>query len=48
MQARAILEAAAELNKAKKKVFPEIMVSLTGTQNEMKNARIISSDYTLR
>ena len=37
MQARAVLEAAAELTKAKKKVYPEIMVPLIGSRAEMKN-----------
>ena len=35
MQARAILEAAAELQKKKVKVFPEIMVPLVGTEKEL-------------
>ena len=35
MQARAILEAAAELSKKKVKVFPEIMVPLVGTKKEL-------------
>ncbi len=37
MQARAILEAAAELTKKKVKVLPEIMVPLVGHVNEFKN-----------
>jgi pyruvate, orthophosphate dikinase len=37
MQARAILEAAAELTKKKVKVLPEIMVPLVGTKNELSN-----------
>ncbi|HIJ74162.1 MAG TPA: pyruvate, phosphate dikinase [Candidatus Hydrogenedentes bacterium] len=37
MQARAILEAAAELAKKKIKVLPEIMVPLVGTKNELAN-----------
>ena len=35
MQVRAILEAAAELNKAGKKAFPEIMIPVTCTSNEL-------------
>jgi pyruvate, orthophosphate dikinase len=37
MQARAILEATAELRKKKVKVLPEIMVPLVGHQNELIN-----------
>ncbi len=37
MQATAIFEAAAELGKQKKKVFPEVMVPLVGTRAEIKN-----------
>ncbi len=37
MQARAILEAAAELTKKKVKVMPEIMVPLVGHVNELKH-----------
>jgi len=37
MQARAILEAAAELQKKKIKVLPEIMVPLVGTKAELAN-----------
>lgn len=37
MQTRAILEAAAELTKQKKKIYPEIMVPLIGSRQEMKN-----------
>ena len=37
MQARAILEAAAELTKKKVSVIPEIMVPLVGTKNELAN-----------
>jgi pyruvate,orthophosphate dikinase len=37
MQARAILEAAAELTKKKVKVMPEIMVPLVGTRAELAN-----------
>ncbi len=44
MQARAILEAAAELTKEKIKVMPEIMVPLVGTKKELENqAAIINS-----
>jgi pyruvate, orthophosphate dikinase len=35
MQVRAILEAAAELNKSGKKAFPEIMIPVTCTSNEL-------------
>ena len=41
MQARAILEAAAELTKKKIKVLPEIMVPLVSTVNCMKNQEAI-------
>ncbi len=41
MQARAILEAAAELTKKKVKVFPEIMIPLVGHENEFKNQEAI-------
>ncbi|MBI4556765.1 MAG: pyruvate, phosphate dikinase, partial [Candidatus Hydrogenedentes bacterium] len=37
MQARAILEAAAELSKQKVKVLPEIMIPLVGHENEFVN-----------
>ncbi len=37
MQATAILEAAAELTKAKKRIYPEIMVPLIGMRAEMKD-----------
>jgi len=37
MQARAILEAAAELTKKKVKVLPEIMIPLVGHPNELKH-----------
>ncbi|MBN1404936.1 MAG: pyruvate, phosphate dikinase [Candidatus Omnitrophica bacterium] len=37
MQARAVFEAAAELTKKKKKVYPEVMVPVVGTKAEMKN-----------
>lgn len=39
MQARAIIEAACELTKDKKKVFPEIMIPLIGHVNELKNQK---------
>jgi len=39
MQVRAILQAACELHKAKKKVFPEIMIPLVGHVNEFKNQK---------
>ena len=41
MQARAILEAAAELTKKKVKVLPEIMVPLVGTKAELANQRAL-------
>ncbi|GMV90840.1 MAG: pyruvate, phosphate dikinase [Candidatus Hydrogenedentota bacterium] len=41
MQARAILEAAAELTKKKVKVLPEIMIPLVGHENEFKNQAAI-------
>jgi pyruvate,orthophosphate dikinase len=41
MQARAILEAAAELTKKKIKVMPEIMIPLVGHENEFKNQAAI-------
>ncbi|NUM53050.1 MAG: pyruvate, phosphate dikinase [Candidatus Hydrogenedentes bacterium] len=41
MQARAILEAAAELVKQKVKVLPEIMIPLVGHENEFKNQEAI-------
>ena len=41
MQVRAILEAAAELNKAGKKAFPEIMIPVTCTSNELVHQKAI-------
>jgi pyruvate,orthophosphate dikinase len=41
MQVRAILEAAAELTKAGKKVLPEIMVPVTCTVNELSHQKVI-------
>ncbi len=41
MQVRAILEAACELTEAGKKVFPEIMIPVTCTVNELKHQRAI-------
>ena len=41
MQARAILEAAAELTKKKVKVLPEIMVPLVGTRAEMAHQKAL-------
>ena len=41
MQARAILEAAAELTKKKIKVFPEIMIPLVGHVNELRHQEAI-------
>ena len=46
MQIRAILEAAAELIKEGKKVFPEIMIPVTCTVNELKHQKeIVSKVY---
>ncbi len=39
MQARAIFEAACELTKHKKKVFPEVMIPLVGHINEFRNQK---------
>ncbi len=39
MQVRAIMEAACELTKAGKKVYPEIMIPLVGHINEFKNQK---------
>jgi len=39
MQVRAIIEAACELTKAKKKAVPEIMIPLVGHINELKNQK---------
>ena len=41
MQVRAILEAAAELNKSGKKAFPEIMIPVTCTSNELIHQKAI-------
>jgi len=41
MQIRAILEAAAELNKAGKKALPEIMIPVTCTVNELTHQKAI-------
>jgi len=41
MQARAIFQAAASLTKKKKKVFPEVMIPLVGTLNELKNQKAV-------
>ncbi len=41
MQIRAILEATCELTEAGKKVFPEIMIPVTCTVNELKHQRAI-------
>ncbi|MFH1395511.1 MAG: pyruvate, phosphate dikinase [Candidatus Omnitrophota bacterium] len=41
MQVRAILEATAELIKEKKKVFPEIMIPVVGTDKEINNQKEI-------
>jgi pyruvate,orthophosphate dikinase len=41
MQIRAILEAAAELKKEKKKPMPEIMVPVTSDVNELDNQKVI-------
>ena len=39
MQVRAIMEAACELTKQKKKIIPEIMIPLVGHVNELKNQK---------
>jgi len=39
MQVQAIMQAACELTKAKKQVFPEIMIPLVGHVNEFKNQK---------
>jgi pyruvate,orthophosphate dikinase len=39
MQARAIIEAACEVNKSGKKAYPEIMIPLIGHVNELKNQK---------
>ncbi|MDD4013127.1 MAG: pyruvate, phosphate dikinase [Candidatus Omnitrophica bacterium] len=41
MQVRAILEAAADLVKSGKKAYPEIMVPVTCTQNELENQKAL-------
>ncbi len=41
MQARAIFEAAASLRKKKKRVFPEVMIPLVGTEKEFLHQREI-------
>jgi pyruvate,orthophosphate dikinase len=41
MQVRAIFEAAAEMLKAGKKAFPEIMIPVTCTVNELSNQKLI-------
>ena len=48
MQARAILEAAAELTKKKIKVLPEIMIPLVGHPNEFKNQAAIVRSVAAR
>jgi len=42
MQVRAIIEAACELTKAKKKIIPEIMIPLVGHINELKNQKEVT------
>ncbi len=42
MQVRAIMEAACELTKKGRKVFPEIMIPLVGTKEELYNQREIA------
>jgi pyruvate,orthophosphate dikinase len=42
MQVRAIIEAACELTKAKKKVIPEIMIPLVGHVNEFKDQKEVA------
>ncbi len=44
MQIRAILEAAAELNKAKKKAFPEIMVPVVSIKDELDHQKEIAEE----
>jgi len=44
MQVRAILEAAAELTKAGKKPYPEIMVPVVGELKELENQKILVDD----
>jgi pyruvate,orthophosphate dikinase len=41
MQVRAIFEAAAELNKARKKALPEIMIPVTCEMNELREQKVI-------
>ena len=41
MQARAIFQAAAYLTKKKKKVYPEVMIPLVGTENEFLDQKAI-------
>jgi pyruvate,orthophosphate dikinase len=47
MQVRAIMEAACELTKAGKKVFPEIMIPLVGHVNEFINQKEIADRVAL-
>lgn len=44
MQARAIFEATAELTKAGKEVFPEVMVPLVGSVSELSHQKAIIND----
>ena len=48
MQARAILEAAAELTKEGKTVYPEVMIPLVGSLAEFKNQEAIVRDVAKR
>jgi pyruvate,orthophosphate dikinase len=48
MQARAILEAAAELTMEGKKVYPEIMIPLVGSLEEFKNQETIVRDVAAK
>jgi pyruvate,orthophosphate dikinase len=41
MQARAIFEAACELTKRGKKIFPEVMIPLVGHVNEFRNQKVV-------
>jgi len=47
MQARAIFEAAAELTKKKIKVFPEVMIPLVGSVNELAHQKAIVARVAL-
>ncbi len=47
MQVRAIMEAACELTKSGKKVYPEIMIPLVGHINEFKNQKEVAQRIAL-